>query len=136
MKEVVAKMSLIDNLMKFKTIENENIVEDLIECIENENIENLDQLSMLEDKFFTIDNKILDSEQRIKYCIIGFERSYYDYDGLSLQEIKTIKNFKDDIKKDINNEEKILKIIRINSMTNRELMFVRKAYDFIIDGIL
>lgn len=129
-------MILVNELVKYKTSNNEKIVNDLIECINEENIDSLDKLSILEDNYFTMDNKLLNTKQRIKYCIMMYDRAYYDYDGLSLEELNILKSLKDEIKSDISDNDKILRIIRYNSLTNRDIMFFKEAYEYIVNGLL
>lgn len=129
-------MDLIEELIEHKTVDNEPIVEELIECIKAENVTRIEELEDLEDKMFAFDGKVLNIKQRISYCYIEVVNAYYDYDGLSLEEIKTLKGLKDSVNNDKSDEENILNLIKIYSMTNRELMFLTEAYEFILKGIL
>lgn len=127
-------MNLVENLMKCRNKENENIIKELLYCIKEEKIYSMEQLIDFENKIFTIDNRILNTKQRIKYCMYNIENSCCNYDGLSLNEIRALTKLKNNMNG--NDEEKILNIIKINSITNREIMFVKEAYEYIIKGIL
>ena len=135
-KEEVDNMYLINNLMAKKTSKNEEIISELVEYIKEEKISNIEQLKALEDRIFTINGKILNDSQRIKYCFSIIENAYYDYDGLSSSEIKVLKNLKESITSDISDKEKIFNLIKINMVTNREIMFIKEAYEYILRGLL
>lgn len=129
-------MSLEENLNKYKNKANEGIIADLIDCLKEENINDVNQLSILEDKIFTFNGKVLDTKQRIEYCSFDIKKAYYDYDGLSLNQMLLLKSLKESLDTDISYDEKILNIIKINFITNREIMFVNKAYEYIVKGLL
>lgn len=129
-------MNLIDNLLKRKNKKNEFLVEDLIEFIKLYNVQNIKDLQVAQDAIFTLNKKVLNDKQRIQYCYETIKNAYYDYDGLSLQEINTLKNLKESIDSSISDQDKIINLIRINILTNREIKFYKEAYDGIIKGIL
>lgn len=129
-------INLIENLNLHKTNENEELVDELIYCIKENNIDNLEQLIAFEDKKFTVEGKVLNSKERIKYCFLEIENSYYDYDGMLLEEIKELKKLKESILLNIDEQTKILNLIKIYMITNREIMFFNEIYEFITKGIL
>ena len=90
-------MSLASDLIAHKTSKNEELIEELVAYIEEENILSIEQLKDFEDKMFTINGKVLNDTQRIKYCFSIIENAYYDYDGLSSSEIRVLKNLKESI---------------------------------------
>lgn len=129
-------MTLVKELISHKTSKNEALVGELIDYIEEENILNINQLKSFEDRIFTIDGKVLNDNQRIKYCWSIIGNAYYDYDGLSSNEIRVLKSLKESITSDISDKEKIFNLIKINILTNREIMFVKEAYEYILKGVL
>lgn len=129
-------INLIENLNLHKTNENEELVDELIYCIKENNIDNLEQLIAFEDKKFTVEGKVLNNIERIKYCFLEIENSYYDYDGMLLEEIKELKKLKESILLNIDEQTKILNLIKIYMITNREIMFFNEIYEFITKGIL
>ena len=127
---------LITTLLSHKTAENEEIVDELVDYINEENIISLEDLEAFEDRMFTFDGECLNTKQRISHCYVLVENAYYDYEGLSLQEIKDLQALKNSVNVDHSDTENILTLIKIYSITNRELMFLREAYEFIINGLL
>ena len=130
----IVNMNLEESLLKCKTKYNQKIIRELINYIKEEKISNINELDDFENKIFTIDGKLLNNNQRIKYCLYNIKNCYFDYDGLSLSEIKILKQLKNNIND--NDEEIILNIIKINAITNREIMFIKEAYEYILSGKL
>lgn len=129
-------MSLIEELLKHKRVGNEKLIEEILECIELENISTLDDLKKLEDKYFTIEGKVLNDEEKIKYCIKNIDKCYFDYDNLNKEECILYKKLKNSLKSNISIENKIINIIKINILTDREIMFYKEAYDYIINDLI
>lgn len=129
-------IELINELMSHKTLNNEEIVDELVDCIKSRNISKFEELEALEDRMFTFDGKILNLKQRISYCYVETVNAYYDYDGLSIEEINELQKLKNSVSNDKSDKENILNLIKIYSFTNRQLMFVKEAYEFILEGIL
>lgn len=127
---------LITTLLSHKTAENEEIVDELVDYINEENIISLEDLEAFEDRMFTFAGECLNTKQRISHCYVLIENAYYDYEGLSLQEIKDLQALKNSVNVDHSDTENILSLIKIYSITNRELMFLKEAYEFIINGLL
>lgn len=128
-------MNFIDNLLKYKNENNKILIEDLVEFIKTSNIQNIEELKKAEDYIFTLNKKVLNDSQRIKYCYENIKNAYYDYDGLSIEEIRTLKNLKESITTSISEEDKIINLIKINMLTNREIKFYKEAYEGIIKGL-
>lgn len=128
--------NLIENLNLHKTEKNKDLVEEIIRCICEHDVDSIEKLALIEDKIFTINGKVLTNKERIKYCFFNIENTYYDYDGMLMEEIKQLKKLKESISKDISEEAKILNLIMIHMLTNRELIFIKEAYTNIIKGIL
>lgn len=129
-------IELINELMSHKTLNNEEIVDELVDCIKSRNISKFEELEALEDRMFTFDGKVLNLKQRISYCYVEMINAYYDYDGLSIEEINELQKLKNSVSNDKSDKENILNLIKIYSFTNRQLMFVKEAYEFILEGIL
>ena len=128
-------MNLTRNLLKHKNNSNELLVNEMIEFIESENIINEEDLKRVEDKYFTIDGKILNNKKRVEYYYKNLEKCYFDYDNLSKEDSIIYKNLKNSLSSDISINAKILNIIKINVLTNREIMFYKEAYDYIIHDL-
>lgn len=128
-------MNLTRNLLKHKNNSNELLVNEMIEFIENENIINEEDLKRVEDKYFTIDGKILNNKKRVEYYYKNLEKCYFDYDNLSKEDSIIYKNLKNSLSSDISINAKILNIIKINMLTDREIMFYKEAYDYIIHDL-
>lgn len=128
-------MNLTRNLLKHKNNSNELLVNEMIEFIESENIINEEDLKRVEDKYFTIDGKILNNKKRVEYYYKNLEKCYFDYDNLSKEDSIIYKNLKNSLSSDISINAKILNIIKINMLTDREIMFYKEAYDYIIHDL-
>ena len=129
-------MNFIDNLLTYKSSQNETIIEELVEFIKLFNIQNIKELKDAEDTLFTLNKKVLSNKQRILYCYESIKNAYYDYDGLSLQEINNLKKLKESITSSISDKDKIINLIKINALTNREIKFYKEAYIGITEGLL
>ena len=129
-------MNLTRNLLKHKNNSNELLVNEMIEFIESENIINEEDLKRVEDKYFTIDGKILNNKKRVEYYYKNLEKCYFDYDNLSKEDSIIYKNLKNSLSSDISINAKILNIIKINMLTDREIMFYKEAYDYIIHDLI
>ena len=57
---------MIDTLKSYLKESNKNLIEELIYVIEENNITTVDELIKLEDEQFTINNKVLNKQERIK----------------------------------------------------------------------
>lgn len=129
-------MNLIEELLKHKKVGNERLIKELFECIELENIRTVDDLEKLEEKYFTIEGKVLNNDEKLKYYIKNVNRCYFDYDNLNKEECILYKNLKNSLNSNISIQNKIINIIKINILTNREIMFYKKAYDYIINDLI
>lgn len=123
-----------NELIKHKNISNESIVEYLIDIIDNEKITSIFDLEALENKIFTINNKTLNYKERIDYVTHYVQSSYYDYDGLDLGEMKYLNNLKKNLEALNNEENKVIVLIKILDFTNKDIMFVKEAYNLIINN--
>lgn len=123
-----------NELIKHKNSSNESIVEYLIDIIDNEKITSIFDLETLENKIFTINNKTLNYKERIDYVTHYVQSSYYDYDGLDLEEMKYLNNLKKNLETLNNEENKVIVLIKILDFTNKDIMFVKEAYNLIINN--
>ena len=92
---------MIDTLKSYLKESNKNLIEELIYVIEENNITTVDELIKLEDEQFTINNKVLNKQERIKYASEITLSAYWDYDGLTLNKINAISTLKESLTKDI-----------------------------------
>ncbi len=128
-------MNFKDELLKYKSKDNEVLIEEILEFIKASNVQTINQLKEAQDALFTLNKKVLNDKQRIQYCYEFIKNAYYDYDGLSIDEIRVLKKLKDSIVSSISDEEKIINLIKINIITNREIKFYKEAYEGIIKGL-
>ena len=104
---------MIDTLKSYLKESNKNLIEELIYVIEENNITTVDELIKLEDEQFTINNKVLNKQERIKYASEITLSAYWDYDGLTLNKINAISTLKESLTKDISDNEKIYNLIKL-----------------------
>ena len=126
---------MIEELLKHKTKTNSNIIKSLIEIIKSSNVKSLEDLKKIENETFTLSGKILNIEERIDY-ILSITISSLDYEFLTFEEIQIYKKYKLNIINGKNNEEKLINIIKLYDLANRELLFPFEAYNLIIKNKL
>lgn len=126
---------MIEKLLKHKTKTNSNIIKSLIEIIKSSNVKSLEDLKKIENETFTLSGKILNIEERIDY-ILSITISSLDYEFLTFEEIQIYKKYKLNIINGKNNEEKLINIIKLYDLANRELLFPFEAYNLIIKNKL
>ena len=125
---------MIDTLKSYLKESNKNLIEELIYVIEENNITTVDELIKLEDEQFTINNKVLNKQERIKYASEITLSAYWDYDGLTLNKINAISTLKESLTKDISDNEKIYNLIKLFDMTGNECLLLHEAYTLITNN--
>lgn len=129
-------MMIIDNLLKHITNENLPIIDDISDTIIEYKVKDVHGLIDLEEYLFQIDGKKMTQTEKIDYCIniINSNKTYLD-DLDYNQSLKLI-----DLKKklQVENEKsnQIILIIKIYSIMNITIPFIKEAYDFIISDRL
>lgn len=127
---------LIDNLKNHLTEENMYIVEELINIIIEKSINNTEELLELENYKFTIDDKVLSREERVKYCYNSVINSYYDADALDFEEALDYYKYYDLLKSSTKIEDKIKYIVLLYDMTRRPQLLVYELYNCIMKNQL
>ena len=113
---------------------NSKIAKELVEIINEKKIKTLEELKEYENRIFSIHNKILTDEERIKYCMKIYESFPFEYEDLSFEELKKEKKLYNEIKTEKNIDEIKRKLIMLFSMTGREMFFFIEAYEMIINN--
>ena len=127
-------MNLIENLKSKISNENKKIVFELSNYILDNKITTLEELTKKENELFTYNGKVLNTEERINYCLDIIKYSSDDYDLLTFEEIQIYKKLKNGLQTSISIEQKILNLILIFSMTNRDILFLTETYNFILSN--
>lgn len=127
-------MNLIENLKSKISNENKKIVFELSNYILDNKITTLEELTKKENELFTYNGKVLNTEERINYCLDIIKYSSDDYDLLTFEEIQIYKKLKNELQTSISIEQKILNLILIFSMTNRDILFLTETYNFILSN--
>ena len=127
-------MNLIENLKRKISNENKKIVFELSNYILDNKITTLEELTKKENELFTYNGKVLNAEERINYCLDIIKYSSDDYDLLTFEEIQVYKRLKNELQTSISIEQKILNLILIFSMTNRDILFLTETYNFILSN--
>lgn len=127
-------MNLIENLKSKISNENKKIVFELSNYILDNKITTLEELTKKENELFTYNGKVLNTEERINYCLDIIKYSSDDYDLLTFEEIQIYKRLKNELQTSISIEQKILNLILIFSMTNRDILFLTETYNFILSN--
>lgn len=127
-------MNLIENLKSKISNENKKIVFELSNYILDNKITTLEELTKKENELFTYNGKVLNVEERINYCLDIIKYSSDDYDLLTFEEIQVYKRLKNELQTSISIEQKILNLILIFSMTNRDILFLTETYNFILSN--
>lgn len=127
-------MNLIENLKSKISNENKKIVFELSNYILDNKITTLEELTKKENELFTYNGKVLNTEERINYCLDIIKYSSDDYDLLTFEEIQVYKRLKNELQTSISIEQKILNLILLFSMTNRDILFLTETYNFILSN--
>lgn len=125
-------MILVNELLKNINNDNNYLVMDLTDLIIACKFNEEEELKKYEDSKFTIDGKVLSDEERVNYCISILDPSY-DYENLEYEEIQVYKELKNNIDKSSDLDTKIINIIKIFSLTHRDLYLPYQAYKLIIN---
>lgn len=129
-------MILIDNLIKHATSENLSIIDDISDTIIEYKVNDIQDLANLEEYLFQIDGKKMDQTEKIDCCIniINSNKTYLD--DLNYEKSIEIINLKNKLKEEKNESNKIILIIKIFSIMNITIPFVKEAYNFIMSDKL
>lgn len=124
-------MTLIEELYIHKNDNNINYIEELEETILEEDIKTVDDLIKYEIKYNRYNGKNIQYKEMINNCIKEIDEYPYEYDGLSFDEIRTLKKERRFMNDD-NDIIKIYHIIKYYYLTNRYNPFPYMTYQFII----
>lgn len=127
-------MNLIIDLKEHINNKNAMLIKKLTDIIVSNNINTIDELKNFEDKKFTLDEKVLTTEERIDYCVEILRSFPYDYDCLDYDQIQEYKYFRKTLETSDSNEQKIKALILLFDLTSRTLFFVYEAYNLIINN--
>ena len=126
-------MKLANDLINNITNNNSLLVKQIVKIINNYKFNTIEQLNKYENNIFTIDNKVLNEEERIQYCIDIYNNFPDEYIDLSFEECQLERIYNNQLKENISNSEKIKILIKLFSLTGREIYFIKEAYDLIIN---
>ena len=124
-----------DELIEHLTDKNKNLVRELIYIIESNKLKTIDDIIRFEREQFKINDRYLNKKEIIEYASNITLASYWDYDGLELKQINMLKKLKNSLSDNIGDDEKIFNLIKIYDITGKECLFVKEAYDLIINDI-
>ena len=127
-------MKIIDELKNKISNENKRIVLELSNIIIDNKITTLEELKQKEDEIFTYNEKVLNEDERIDFCLEMIKYSSADYELLSFDEIQEYKRLKKELKTSISNKQKIKNLILLFSMTNRDMMFLTETYNLLLNS--
>ena len=114
-------MDLIENLENSRNGDNDSLIDELVYFLKDSKITNLKDLEKFEDLTFTVNGRKLNTKNRIKYYYDSVKDSFIDYDGLALEEVLRIKKLKDSLITKISDKQKIINIIELNVLTERDI---------------
>lgn len=124
-----------EELLKKFTNDNYKIINELIEVITDGNIDNVESLEEYQESLFIINNEKMSEENKIKYCIDSIFTNPYISEGLDFMDIQNVMSMKQRLNdNNICNEEKIILIIKLYSILEKEMMLPFEAYKLIISG--
>lgn len=126
-------MKLANNLINNINNDNSYLVKQLVSIINNYKFETIEDLIQYENRIFTIDNKILNKEERITYCMDMYNSFSDEYIDLTFEQCQLERKYLNTLKENISNNEKIKLLIKLFSLTGRELFFIKEAYDLIVN---
>lgn len=125
-------MVLIDNLIKHTTSDNLPIIDDISDTIVEYKVKDLQGLIDLEEYLFQVDGNKMNRKEKIEYCldIINNNKEYLD--ELNYDDSLKLIDLKNKLKYENNEDNQIMLIVKILSMMNITIPFVKEAYDLII----
>ena len=123
---------MIEELEKRINNKNYRIINDLVEVITTYKISSLNELKDFQDKSFTFNKIILNDKEKIDYCIKSLKSFPYDSDLLSFKEIQDYKQLMIDLENEKEIKEKIKLLIKLYTLTQREMIFPYDAYNMLI----
>lgn len=125
-------MNLISNLINNITNSNSQIVKELVEIIADKKIKDLNGLGEYEEKLFTFDNKILTKSEQILYCIESYKSFPFSNVDLTFKQMEEKRLLEIEVLKEKNESKKIKALIKLFSLTGKEMMFLVEAYEFVV----
>lgn len=129
-------MNLSKEIIKNISNSNSKLSKQLIEIINRNKISTIEELQSYENKKFTINGRILTEEERIAYCLKLYEEFPFEYEDLTFEECSLERKYYNELNTNISNREKIINLIKLFSLTGRELYFLIEAYSLIINNEL
>lgn len=127
-------MNIIDELLKHISNDNSKIIKEITEIICVNKINNMEELQQYENNKFKINNYILSKGEQVDYCIKAFDSFSDDYLELSFDEYKLKSNYVTMLKSNISIDDKILILIKLFSLTGREMFFPVEACKYVLEG--
>lgn len=129
-------MYLSEKIIKNINNSNSKLAKQLVEIINKNKILTIEELQNYENKIFTIKGKILTEEERIDYCIKLYENYPFEYEELTFEECKLEREYYNELYTSSSNRQKVINLIKLFSLTGRDLYFLTEAYSLIInDGL-
>jgi len=125
-----------EELLKKFNNDNYKIINELIEVITDEKIDNVDSLEKYQESLFIINGEKMDENNKISYCINSIKSNPYISEGLDFMDIQNVMSMKQRLNDNISNEEKIILIIKLYSILEKEMMLPFEAYKLIVGGKL
>lgn len=125
-----------EELLKKFNNDNYKIINELIEVITDEKIDNVDSLEKYQESLFIINGEKMDENNKISYCINSIKSNPYISEGLDFMDIQNVMSMKQRLNDNISNEEKIILIIKLYSILEKEIMLPFEAYKLIVGGKL
>lgn len=127
-------MYLSEEIIKKINNANSKISKQLIETINKNKISTIKELQRIEDKIFTINGKVLTDDERIDYCIKLYEKFPFDYEELTFEECIMERKYYNELNTNISNKQKIINLIKLFSLTGRDIYFLTETYNLIINN--
>lgn len=124
---------LIKGLLENISMDNYKIVMSLIYNIDYDKISSIEELKLNEDRMFTINNKILSDDEKIKRCLEILSYSISKWDNLDFGEIQVYENLMLEIKSTDDFEFKVKNLAKIFALVEFDLPFPYLVYNMIVD---
>ena len=129
-------MYLSEEIIKKINNLNSKLAKQLVEIINKNKILTIEELQNYENKIFIINGKTLTEQEKIDYCIKLYENYPFEYEDLTFEECKLERKYYNELNTDIPNKQKIINLIKLFSLTGREIYFLTEAYNLIINNKL
>lgn len=126
---------LSENLLHFINNNNAKAINHLVDIIFENKIDNLEELVDIENKYFTVNNKVVPIEERLNNSYNAFRGDIYKGDNLSSEDFIKYNKLFNELTKANTLEERVLYTIEILELLDYDNCYYAETYNLITSGL-